>query len=426
MPSITEGLFAGRAGIQSHGAAISVLADNVANSNTVGFKSSRAEFVDLLAGTISGGGGGTTVGSGSEVRKVTQIFQQGTFEFTGRGLDLGIDGDGFFIVENVAGTRLYTRAGNLSIDSNGSLRDQSGNTVLGFPSSGTGALQELNVNTISTQSQPTTEVTLAGNLDASQNGGTGIDEVTLPVTFAKLGGAAEFSTFVDVFDSLGESHTVTLYFFGNADDTANTYDVAAYVDGSEINGGTAGTPVQLGATVEVDFGSDGTQATAADDIIAAVGVDWANEATDSDINFNLSPFTQFSTPSSISSITQDGSGTGSVTSFNVEEDGTLFALLDNGNTASVGKIALATFANPEGLSRTGDSLFIESSESGEPVVGTPAAGRFGALEAGALELSTSDIAADFIKLISLQRGFQSSSRIITNIDDLLNEIISLA
>lgn len=417
MASIVNGLFAGRAGIQSHGSAISVLADNIANANTIGFKAARPDFTDLLAESV-GGSSGATVGNGSQVSSITQIFNQGTFEFTGRGLDVAIDGDGFFIVGEGSG-RFYSRAGNFQVRSDGVLVNQTGLPVLGFPSNGSSGLQELNVNSITQANIATNSATITGNLDASSDveavpGGT--------PTFTELNDAAKFSTFVEVFDSLGESHTVTVFFF-HTDDSPATWEVEAYVDAGEV-GGTAGEPSQIG-TATLNFDDDGQLTTGTDPVLAAAAA-WSNGSAASAIDMTFDPFTQFSAPSAISSISQDGQGVGNIVSLSVEADGTLFAQLDNGLTTSIGQIALATFANNEGLRRAGNSLYVESAASGEPVVGTPDTGKFGATEAGALELSTADIADDFIKLISYQRGFQGSARIITSIDDLLSEIINLA
>jgi len=432
VPSIINGLFSGRSGIQSHGAAIAVLADNIANSNTTGYKTSRADFADLLAGNLSGGGGNTAVGSGSDVRQITQIFTQGTFEFTGRGLDLAVDGNGFFIVQDPStNTRFYTRAGNFSVDADGNLLNQNGLLVQGFPIGGTGGLESLNINTLTNESAETSNVNITGNLDASVSdfAAAPLPGVGVP-TYQDLADDSVFSTFVDVFDSLGAKHTVSLYFFKPG--AAGTWDVAAYVDGSEVTeaGATAGVPYQIGRSTLADgdglqFDSSGALNIATSEF-DALGVTWSNGAADSDLNFSFNPFTQFASPSTVSSITQDGAGAGSVIAFNVATDGTLVALLDNGQTSDIGQIGLANFANQEGLRRVGGSLFLNSPDSGEPVVGTPNVGQFGAIESGALELSTADIASDFIKLISLQRGFQGSSRIITNIDDLLSEIVNLA
>ena len=431
MPSIVDGLFAGRSGIQSHGTAISVLADNIANQNTTGFKQSRADFSDLLAGTIGGGAGATTVGSGSEIGGVTPILTQGSFEATGRGLDVGIDGNGFFIVQDTSsGQRFYTRAGNFQTDPSGNLLDQNGNQVLGFASTGNGGLEPLNVNQQAQSNVATTDIDIAGNLDASQ------PVVANPVftpgttTFTDLSNDAQFSTFVDVFDSLGESHTVTMYFYHTTQTTGvggqSTWTVQAVVDGAEIDGGTAGSPSLLG-TSTITFDGNGVRTG-----LPLAGPDftltptWAGGAAPSNITATFDPMTQFSTVSNISAIDQNGNGTGSVVSFEIEPDGNLFAQLDNGETSTIGTIGLAIFANPEGLDRVGNSLFIETTTSGEPVAGEPGSGTFGELESGALELSNADIASDFVKLISIQRGFQASSRIITNIDDLLNDIINLA
>ncbi len=435
MPSIIDGLFAGRAGIQSNGTAISVLADNIANQNTIGFKQSRPDFVDLLAGSLSGAGAVST-GSGSSIISTTPILNQGTFEFTGRGLDIGIDGNGYFVVSDpgAGGSRFFTRAGNFQVDTDGNVLDQNGLQVLGFPAGAAGGLEPLNVNVRAQDSVESDTITIAGNLDAESDVQTVIADYPAAGTATAGAGVqlsafsanANFSTFVDVFDSLGGKHTVTTYFYNNGPGGGtNNWDVRTVVDGSDIAGGTAGEAIEIG-NVTLQFGSNGTQASPLDDIINANNIQWNNGSGAGNVAINFSPFTQFASASNIQSISQDGTGSGSVIGFNVEPDGTLFAQLDNGQTASIGTVSLAIFANAEGLSRVGNSLFAQTSRSGEPVIGTPNTGTFGSLESGALELSTADIAGDFIKLISLQRGFQGSARIITNIDDLLNEIINLA
>jgi flagellar hook protein FlgE len=427
VPSIIDGLFSGRAGIQSHGAGISVLADNIANANTTAFKASRPDFTDLLAGTI-GGGSSIGVGSGSQVSSVTQIFNQGTFEFTGRGLDLAIDGNGFFIVQDQAasGQRFYSRAGNFSVDPEGNILNQNGFNVMGFPVGGSGGLEGLNVNNRSQAgSVSTNDVTITGNIDASTPTVTLAQANAAAGSFTDLGNTAQFSTFVDVFDSLGGSHTVTTYFF-HIDAATRTWAVRSYVDGADV-AGVPGVPTQVGAVDNMTFNASGVKtfpSAGAVDYTAAPA--WANGSGIGSIDFHFDPMTQFSSSSNIDSISQDGTGGGSVVSFNVEQDGTLVARLDNGQTSQIGTLGVAIFSNPEGLRRSGESLYAESIASGEPVVGTPGTGTFGGIESGTLELSTSDIASDFIKLISLQRGFQGSSRVITNINDLLNEIMNLA
>ncbi len=419
MPSIIDGLFAGRSGISSHGSAISVLSDNIANSNTTGFKQSRADFADILSGSLFGGGGNIS-GSGSRIVGVTPILNQGSFEFTGRGLDTGVDGRGYFILEDetASGQRFYSRAGNFKLDIEGNLLNQNGFRVMGFPATGAGGLTALNVNQRTQNSIKTTLVTIGGNLDASEDTDA---EPAAGSSYAQLNAAAKFSTSVNIFDSLGAQHSVTTYFFHTGN---NAWTASAYVDGEEVTGGTAGTPSKLG-DVDLAFGSDGQLTDPTINTITATPP-WNNGSDPAvDIEFVFDPITQFAAASAIDNISQDGTGSGSVVGFNVEKDGSLFAQLDNGQSASIGIIGLANFANAEGLRRSGNSLFQETIVSGSPVVGQPDTGTFGSIEAGALELSNSDVAADFIKLISLQRGFQGSSRVIQSINQLLSDLVNI-
>ncbi len=441
MPSIVNGLFAGRSGINSHGAAIAVVGDNIANASTVGFKSARTEFEDLVAG---GQAAGRVVGSGSQVAAINPVFEQGTLEFTSRPLDLAIDGNGFFVVAQ-GEERYYTRAGNFKVDESGYIVNQDGLAVLGFPSNGTGSLQPVNINTVSQDSVATTSVTISGNVDASDDilpggvndipttnlaDGNGGNDTT---TYAELNDAASFSTVVDVFDSLGQQHTITYFFFHTG---VNQYTARGYVTSDDVDGnlvaGTEGRPRLLtdGTTgnMPLQFNGSGSRTNAptggAADLTATV--QWANSADPTPLSMSFDPFTQFSAPGNILSITQDGQGIGTVGSVSIDKDGSIFAVLSNGQTATIGNIGLVNFSNPEGLRRIGNNLLQQAPDSGEPVIGRPQSGTFGAVQSGSLELSTVDIAAEFVKLITLQRGFQANSRIITTINQLLNEIIQLA
>ncbi len=444
MPSIVNGLFSGRSGIASHGVAIAAVGDNISNSSTVGYKTSRTEFEDLVAG---GQAAGKIIGSGSSVSAITQVFEQGTLEFTSRPLDLAIDGNGFFVVAD-GEQRFYTRAGNFKVDESGFVVNQNSLAVLGFPANGTGALEPLNINTISQDSVATTSVAVSGNVDSRS---TVVAAAAIPaasvagqappatetVTYSDLNSAAEFSTTVDVFDSLGEAHTVTFFFFHTQAVPTGQYTVRGYVPSEDVDpsGSSAGYPRQIsagataaGGTISMAFGGDGTRSNApaagAFDLTAAVP--WANGAQASSLNINLVPFTQFASSSNVLSITQNGQGIGTVTSLNIEKNGDIFALLSNGQSAIIGTVGLVSFSNPEGLTRIGGTLLQQGADSGEPIIGKPTSGTFGSISSGSLELSTVDIANEFVKLITLQRGFQANSRIITTINQLLNEIIQLA
>lgn len=429
--SIINGLFAGRSGISSHGAAIAVVGDNISNSSTVGYKASRAEFEDLIAG---GGGAGRTIGSGASLAAVTTPFTQGTLEFTNRSLDLAIDGNGMFAVQD-GEQRFYTRAGNFQVNAGGDIVDQNGYSVLGYSATGTGALETLNVNSVSSSSAATTTVSIAANLDARsaevalanglqfQAGGA----YASPVPFDTLGTDAAFQTTVDVVDSLGASHQLSLYFFKNDNPLDNReWGVGIYAEGSEITGGTAGEAELLGYGL-FSFPSNGSLGAAPTLNQLVTDIQWTNGSDQTqDIDFSLDPLTQFASASQVSAVTQDGRGVGAVTGVSIDTDGTVSATLDNGDFAILGTVGLVNFANPEGLQRVGGNLYVQSNASGEPIAGAPGAGTFGDIQSGSLELSTTDIATEFVKLITLQRGFQASSRIITTINQLLNEVIQLA
>lgn len=438
MASIINGLFAGRSGIASHGLAIAVVGDDIANSSTIGYKESRSDFSDLLAG---GQARGRAVGSGSQISAITQIFSQGTLEFTGRSLDLAIDGNGFFAIADGA-ERFYSRAGNLKVDPSGFLVTQGDLAILGYASGGSGTLEPLNINSISQDSVATSEIFISGNVAASAtvlaSGTASIPTVseagvtTSTTTYADLNAVAAFSTFVPIFDTLGQSHTITYFFFKT---NANEYTVRGYVNSEEVDPGaspTSGLPrlITDGTTgdITMTFNGDGTRsntpATGTSDLTYAIS--WNNNSDPSSIDASFTPFTQFSNNSNILSLTQDGKGVGNVTSLSIEKNGDIFAILDNGQTSNIGSIKLVNFSNPEGLTRVGGQLLQQSPGSGEPIVGDADTGTFGIIQAGAVELSTVDIANQFVKLITLQRGFQANSRIITTINQLLNEIIQLA
>lgn len=438
MPSIVNGLFSGRSGISSHGIAIAVIGDNISNASTIGYKTSRAEFADLIAG---GQTSGKVVGSGSQISSISTVFDQGTTEFTGRPLDLAVDGNGFFVVAQ-GQQRFYTRAGNFKLDAEGNIVTQTGLNVLGFPSSGSGALEALNINQVSQDSVKTDNVNVSGNVDASSaqilvgaiptttNAGDASTGVT--TSYTDLNTAAAYSTVVDVFDSLGDKHTMTFFFFHTG---TNQYTVRGYVNNEDVDPTVTETGLPrlvvdgtAAGDITMNFNGDGTRsntpALGSYDLVA--NIPWNNGSDASTFNIKFDPFTQYSSSSNINSITQDGKGVGTVASLSVEKNGDIFAILTNGQTSIIGTVGLVNFSNPEGLVRIGNQLLQQAPASGEPIVGRPKSGTLGAIAAGSVELSTVDIASEFVKLITVQRGFQANSRIITTINQLLNEIIQLA
>jgi flagellar hook protein FlgE len=410
--------------------AISVSGDNISNANTIGFKANRAAFEDIMAGE---GILGRQVGSGSQIGTVQTIFEQGTLEFTGRPLDLGISGSGFFVIAD-GFNRTYTRAGDFKIDAAGFITNQNGLAVLGFPANGSGALEPINTNNIEQSSIATNEVNISGNVNSAA---LSVDVAAIPipgpaippvVTYSDLNAFAEYSTVVDVYDSLGESHSVSLMFFHTGN---NEYTVRAYVNNEDVDPAASltvtGYPRFVGEKV-LTFGGNGQRnpAFAAGTPDLTMAIAWTNGADPSATDLNFNPMTQYAAASNILSVSQDGKGIGSVNSISIGQDGKVSALLTNGQVSVIGSLALANFSNPEGLLRLGKNQLGVSVASGDAIVGKADSGTFGTIKAGTVELSTVDIASEFVRIITLQRGFQASTRIITTINQLLNDVIQLA
>ena len=410
--------------------AISVAGDNISNANTIGFKANRASFEDIMAGE---GVVGKQVGSGSQIGNVQTIFEQGTLEFTGRPLDLGISGSGYFVLADGL-QRTYTRAGDFKIDAAGFITNQSGLAVLGFPANGSGALEPINTNNIEQASIATNQVNIAGNVNSAA---PLVDKATIPIpgpaippviSYADLNAYAEYSTVIDVYDSLGESHQVSLMFFHTG---ASEYTVRAYVNNEDVDNPLTltrtGYPRLLGEKTFA-FNGNGQRNPPFDSATPDItmSITWNNGADPSTTDVNFNPLTQYAAASNILSVTQDGKGIGSVTSISVGLDGRISALLTNGQVSVIGTVALANFSNPEALGRIGKNQLALTVASGDPIYGKPATGTFGTIKAGTVELSTVDIAAEFVRIITLQRGFQASTRIITTINQLLNDVIQLA
>jgi len=418
---IESALYASRDGLFANGQAISVVGDNIANANTTGYKTSRIEFSDL----VSGGGEGSSLsgaegGNGVKVSAVRQLHEAGTVEFTGRELDLGIGGDGFFIV-NDGGRNIYTRAGNFEINSSGLLVDSEGNNVMGYaPDTQTG-LSTINMKAITQGGTPTTKVSFSGNVDASAAIGT---VPATPASFQDLADSPLVSS-VDVYDSLGAKHSIQIA-FTKTSTTERTWTANAYIDGQDVTGGTKGVPVLIGTQTGIKFTPGGIVAEAdkANAIINAA-VTYGNGANAGAFTIDVSPMSQYSAGSLVNSVTKDGIGTGSVDSYEFEKDGTIFAKLDNGSRKSIGIIALADFTNLDGLTRAGNSSYLEGAEVGTSSNAKPGSNGLGELQARSLELSTVDIAEQFVNLVVYQRAYQASSQTLNAANTIIRDTLGL-
>ncbi len=421
-----------RSGLVATGAALSVIGNNIANVNTVGFKGSRTEFADLLSAQ-GGGGSAGKIGLGTRIGNISASFTQGNIESTGRPTDLAIEGNGFFVIGTGDGN-IFTRAGNFSLDSSGKLVTFQGLPVQGFAlndlGTAVGAPSDITVTGASSQPLATTLIELKSNLraDAPLIAG-GFDGTSFDTAYA----TSNFTTSINVFDSLGAKHTMNLFFTRTGD---NAWSYAIGVDAGET-GGTPGdfNPLVTGGTLS--FNTDGS--LAADPAPNTLSVTFSGAAAQTiNLDFGtpnpdpianpgdgIDGITQFAGPSAVGFQSQNGFGAGQLLSLEFSEAGIVTGIFDNGQTRPLFQLALANFVAPDGLTPLGNGMYRESVDSGSPAIGQPQAGGLGTIIAGAVELSNVAIAQEFIDLISTQRSFQANARVITSSDTLLNDLINI-
>lgn len=416
---ISSALYSGVSGLNTNASAMSVIGNNLANTNTLGFKGSRSVFSDLLSATVSGSGGESQVGRGVGMSKVDQIFSQGTFETTESNLDVAIEGEGFFILKNPGEeTAYYSRAGAFRFNEDGYLVNPEGYRVQGklFDANGVlvpGDATDIQVlNTGLVEGNVTTEIELTTNLDSSSDLKTiaGFD-ITDPTTY-------NYASTVTIYDTLGNPQLLTTYFVKTADNTWNATWHANDEGGADL-GAIDGTNPAL--FQEITFNTDGsiTGPTSLDTGL----VDWDNgsDPTAIEIKFDT---TQFNSDSIVLSQDQNGFGAGSLIDVEFDDEGIVTAQYSNGRLRKIGWLVLGKFSNPGGLSLAGSNLYTETRESGVPRVGLPDP-ELGQVFTNSLEQSNIDMGAEFVRMITVQRGFQANSKIITTVDELLGELINL-
>ncbi|MFP4061301.1 MAG: flagellar hook protein FlgE [Halochromatium sp.] len=429
-------------GIRSQGENIRVISDNIANSQTVGFKGSRTAFADIFAGCVGCGG---QAGLGVRVVDIMQDFSDGALENTGRSLDLAIAGQGFYRLEKTNGEIVYSRNGQFNQDAEGYLVNANGQRLTGYglqdpedPFSDVGGpLQAIQISREDMPPNATTGVEAIFNLNSSIVAGADLETATVATDYDPANPNPQdinfdFSTNFTVFDSLGNERTITIYY---RKDAANEWQADIAFDGviEGFGGGDAGTGTNNftvdfdtnGALDEVDGTAGNTVTTvtitdAGPDFFALDGA-----TTPFEFDLDLAGTTQFNAESAQNSLTQDGFTTGSLIGIEVEDDGTVTRVFSNEERAAAGQIALANFINPEGLSRDGDNAWREARASGQPNIGVAGTGLFGTIEGQTLEGSNVDLATELVNMIISQRAYQANSTSISTQDELLQTIINL-
>lgn len=420
----------GLSGLNASSKNLDVIGHNIANSNTVGFKASRAEFAEMVASAI-GSAGGTNAGIGVEVAAVAQQFTQGNLTITGNSLDVAINGNGFFTLTLPDGTPAYTRAGNFKLDKEGNMITNDNAKVMGYPvdpvtglRSGTDPIPMVFPTSEPIPAKQTTKITAGFNLPATAKDAAGDPTATPPVPATPR---ATYGTSINVFDSQGVAKPVSLYFQKTA--TANTWDVYDQLDDP-----TATPPVVASPIGQITFDNNGA-ITGPVATPPATGFALPLTVTPSPPNPNNLPafsvsvsmdkVSQSGSKFSVSNLSQDGYTTGELTGINIENNGMIMTRYSNGVTRAEGQLALSSFRNTQGLASVGANNWVATFESGQPVSGTATDGNFGALRSGALEDSNVDLTAELVNMMTAQRAYQANAQTIKTQDQVMSTLVNL-
>ncbi|MBZ0106819.1 MAG: flagellar hook protein FlgE [Sulfuricella denitrificans] len=429
------GFQTGLSGLNASSKNLDVIGNNVANASTVGFKTSQAQFSDVFAASLAGAGA-SQIGIGTKLAAVAQQFTQGNISVSNNTMDVAINGRGFFVLSN-NGTATYTRNGQFQLDKEGYIVTSGGLNVTGFQvdSSGnvTGAMGNLRMNTADISPKPTAIASPVVNLDSRSTVPTGgafpaaltaIVPATTPPTYVQpTTDMYNSSTSTTIYDSLGNPHVATLFFGKTA--AAGTWDVHAIIDGGSYNAGAVltfdqlvfDTSGNLTAPAGPPIGLGTAQAIAWD---ATMGVDVAQT-----LNLNFNGTTQFGSPFGVNALTQDGFASGRLSGFSIGSDGVVQGRYTNGQVNTLGQLALANFANPQGLQPLGDNQWTESPSSGQALIGAPGTSSLGVLQSGAVEESNVDLTAELVNMIVAQRAYQANAQTIKTQDQVLQTLVNL-
>lgn len=405
-------------GLDASSQALNVVGNNIANSATVGFKTARAEFADVYANSLWGSSN-TAVGIGTKVAAVTPMFTQGNITTTGNPLDLAINGQGFFREVN-NGTVSYSRDGQFSLNAAGGIVNASGAQLTGYPAGPNNTIsstppQPLTLSNAPVPPAASTTANFGLNLPANATPPTGTFSPTNPTTYNS-------STSMSLYDSLGNSHTMTMYFANST--TPGKWNVYGTVDGNALTGQLGSlTFNSAGAVSGVNSGA----ATGSTNPAGTMQLSFAptNGASPVNVAVSFPSSTQYGVPFAVSTNTQNGYTTGQLAGFSIGNDGTIMGNYTNGQTVAQGQIAMADFTNPQGLAALSNNQFAETAASGAPVVGAPGSGSLGTLQSGAIEQSTVNLTTELVNMISAQRAYQGNAEMIKTEDQVQQTLMTL-
>ena len=396
-------------GIDAAQADLNVVSNNIANADTTGFKQSVTEFSDLYASSQNGVAA-DAIGNGVEVASVAQDYSQGSIETTGNNLNLALSGNGFFTVSN-GGAMSYTRSGDFSTNSDGYVVNPQGQVLQvyaptaggGFNTSSTTGLQ------ISTaDSAPVATQNVDMTLDLPANAAVPVDAAFDPTDANSYNN----STTATVYDSLGAAHTATVYFAKTA--TANQWNAYVTVDGQAVGGAQPMT-----------FSANGAMTTPANGNLNFGAYTPTTGAAAMNMNFNFSKTTQYGDAFAVNAIQQDGQTTGTLSGVNIDTSGVVEAQYTNGQSVTLGQVALANFADPNGLAQQGNSSWAQTAASGQALYGQAGTSGLGQVESGSLEESNVDVTTQLVEMITAQRAFQANAQMISTENQITQTVIQI-
>jgi flagellar hook protein FlgE len=398
----------GLSGLNVASKALDAISNNVANSTTVGFKQSNAQFADLYASSLAGGN--AQIGIGAMINGVAQQFSQGNVTVTSNPLDVAINGQGFFRLSD-NGDVVYSRNGQFQVDKNGYLVNASGYRLTGYGVDANdnilvSAPVDLRVGSAMTSGQPkeTALAELSLNLD-SREGVPTISPFSTsdPHSFS-------YSTAIDAYDSLGNKHVTSLYFVKTT--TPNQWDMYTTLDGGAASAASTLTFDSLGRLTSGNIVPQSFAVT-------------TGAVTPLTFDLNLANSTQFGSKYGVDAVFQDGYESGRLTGMSVSPEGIVQGRYSNGQTRTLGQVVMANFQNPNGLAQLGGNAWAETSFSGPPAVGAPGTGNRGVLQAAAVEDSNVDLTAELVNMITQQRAYQANAQSIKTQDQIMQTIVNL-
>ncbi|HEX7972470.1 MAG TPA: flagellar hook protein FlgE [Thiobacillus sp.] len=395
----------GLSGLNAAAKNLDVIGNNVANSSTVGFKESQAQFADVYASSLTGAGG-SQAGIGVKVAQIAQQFTQGNITSTNNPLDIAINGGGFFRIDN-NGEANYQRNGQFQLDKDGFIVNPTGGKLTGYTANASGVLSTgapapLTISAADLVPQVTGNVNAVLNLDSRGAVPAAAFNMNDPTTFNN-------STAVSVYDSLGNAHTLQSYYVKTG---AGTWDVYASMDGAAAF-----------AAGSLTFNTSGALTAGSPLTIPPQPVTTGAAALG--FTMDLTGTTQFGSTFSVNTLNQDGYTSGRLAGFSIGADGTMLGRYTNGQSAVLGQVVLANFANPNGLQPMGNNMWAETATSGAPLVGTPNTGSLGVLQSSAVEDSNVDLTAELVNMITAQRVYQANAQTIKTQDQVLQTLVNL-